>query len=112
MNGTTNNVKIKSIKFFKKMIVTENKENPLFSVYDPYGVKLLKRLRPQFSLLKEHNFRHGFGDTVSPMCGCNTEIEDPAHFLLSCHFYSNQRLELFNNIKKVNPSFTQLDTKE
>ena len=46
------------------------------------------------------------------MCGCNAEIEDTEHFLLRFHFYSIQRLELFNNINKVDPSFTQLDTKE
>ena len=102
----------KSIKFFKKMIVTDNKENSVFSVYDPYGVKLLTRLRLQFSHLKEHKFRHGFGDTVSPICGCNAEIEDTEHFLLCCYFYSIQRFELFHNINKVDPSFTQLDTKE
>ena len=61
----------KSIHIFKKMIVTEKKENSIFSVYDPLGVKLL---RLQFSHLNEHKFRHGFGDTVSPMCGCNAEI--------------------------------------
>ena len=49
------------------MIVADNKENSVFSVYDPYGVKLLTRLRLQFIHLKEHKFRHGFGDTVSPM---------------------------------------------
>ena len=80
------------------MIVADNKENSVFSVYDPYGVKLLTRLRLQFSHLKEHKFRHGFGDTASPMCGCNAEIEDTEHFLLRCHFYSIQRFELFNNI--------------
>ena len=53
------------------MIVTENKENSLFSVYDPHGVKLLTCLRLQFSHLKERKFRHGFVDTVSPICGCN-----------------------------------------
>ena len=58
------------------MIVTDNKENSAFSVYDPYGLKLLMRLRLQFSHLKEHKFRHGFGDTVRPMCGCKAEIED------------------------------------
>ena len=46
------------------------------------------------------------------MCGCNAEIEDTKYFLLRCHFYSIQRLELFNNINKVDPSFTQLDIKE
>ena len=94
------------------MIVTENKENSLFSVYDLYGIKLLTRLRLPFSHLKEHKFRHGFGDTVSPMCGCNAEIEDTEHFFLRCHFYSIQRSELFNNINKVDPSFTKLNTKE
>ena len=101
-----------SIKFFKKMIVTDNKENSVFSVYDPYGLKLLTRLRLQFSHLKEHKFRHGFSDTVSPMCEYNAEIEDTEHFLLRCHFYSIQRFELFNNINKVDHSFTQLDTKK
>ena len=67
------------------MIVTENS---LFFIYDPYGVKLITRLRLQFSHLKDHKFRHGFGDTVSPMYGCNAEIEDIEHFLLRCHFYS------------------------
>ena len=94
------------------MIVTDNKENSIFSVYDPYGLKLLTRLRLQFSHLKEHKFRHGFGDTFSPMCGCNAEIEDTEHFLLRCLFYSIQRFELSHNINKVDPSFEQLDTKE
>ena len=101
----------KSIKFFEQMIVTDNKENSVFSVYYPYGVKLLTRLRLQFSHLKEHKFRHGFGDTVSPMCGCNAEIEDTKHFLLHCNFYSIQRFEVFNNINKIDPSFAQLDSK-
>ena len=30
---------------------------------------------------------------------------------LHCHFYSIQRLKLFNNINKADFSFTQLDTK-
>ena len=98
------------MKFFKTIILTENKEKFLFPVHDPYIVTLLTRLRLQFTHLKEHKFRHG--DTVSPMCGCNAEIEDTEHFHLRCHFYSIQRFELFNNINKVDPSFTQLDTKE
>ena len=64
------------------MIITEKKENSLFSVYDSLGVKRLTRLRLQFSHLNEHKFRHGFGDTVNPMRGYNTEIEDTEHFLL------------------------------
>ena len=63
------------------MILTRRKENSLFSVYDPLSVKLFVRLRLQFSNLYEHKFRHGFGDTVSPMYGCNAEIKDTEHSL-------------------------------
>ena len=60
----------KSIKFFTKMIVTENKENFLFAVYNIYGVKPFTRLRLQFSHLKKHKFRPGLSDTVSSIYGC------------------------------------------
>ena len=76
------------------------------------AVKLLARLRLEFSHLNEHKFKHGFGGTVSPMCGCNAEIENTEHLLLLCHFYSAQRFEVFNNINKIDLSFTQLGTKE
>ena len=62
------------------MIVSGNKQNFIFSVYDRYGVKLLTRLRLEFSHLKEHKFRHGSDDTVSPIWVCNAEIEDTEHF--------------------------------
>ena len=64
------------------MIITEKKENSLFSIHNPVGVKLLTRLRLQLSHLNEHKFRHGFEDTIIIMCLCNTEIESNEHFLL------------------------------
>ena len=67
---------------------------------------------PQTSKTIIQSFKRGFGDAVSPMCGCNAEIEDTEHFLLRCHFYSIQRFELFNDMNKVELSFTQLDTKD
>ena len=95
----------KQIGVFKKIIITEKKENFLFSIHNPVGVKLLTRLRLQLSHLNEHKFRHGFEDRISPMCSCNKEIESKEHFLLRCHFYSSQRLELFVNLNKINCYF-------
>ena len=66
------------------MIISEKKENPLFSVYDPLGVKLLTRLRLEFSHLNEHKFRHDFKDTLNPLCTCGAEAETTEHFLLHC----------------------------
>ena len=91
------------------MIVTEKKENSLFSVYDPLDVKFLTSPRLQFSHLNGHNFRHGFGDTFSYIYGCNAEIENTEHFLWRC--CSTQRFELSNN-KKVNLSFTELNARQ
>ena len=50
------------------MIVTEKTENSLFSVFDPFGVKLLTRLKLKVSHLNGYKFRHGLDDTVSAIC--------------------------------------------
>ena len=102
----------KSINIFKKSIINEKQENPLFGVYDPLGVKLLTHLRLQFSQLNKHKFRHGFSDTVDPICACETEIEITEHFFLCCHFYSTQILELFENLKKVDSNCFNLNEKD
>ena len=48
--------------------------------------KSLTRVRLQFSFLDERKLRHGFSDTINPMCACGTEVELPEYFLLRCHF--------------------------
>ena len=83
------------------MIISEKKKNPLFSVYDPLGVKLLMGLRLEFSHLNEHKFRHGFKDTVNPFCICGAEVETTEHFLLHCQLYSTHRSELFDKTVKI-----------
>ena len=87
-------------------------ENSLFSIRNPVGVILLTRLRLQLSHLNGHKFRHGFEDTISPMCLYNTEIESNEHFLLCCHFYSSRRLELFDKLNKINSSFFKFSAKD
>ena len=62
---------VKSINIFKKLILIKKKENSIFSICDPLGVKLLTRLRLNFSHLNEHKFRHGFNDTLNPLCTCH-----------------------------------------
>ena len=72
----------KSVGAFKKLITCENKENSIFSIYDPLDVKLLTRLRLKFSHLNEHKFGHGFGDTINAMCACGSEAVTTEHFVL------------------------------
>ena len=86
-------------------------ENPLFSISDPLNVKLLTRPRLQFNHINEHEFRHGFGDTIN-MCACGSEAKTTEHFLLHCCLYSPQTLELFVNLIKVDSSFLNLNVKD
>ena len=61
---------INSINKFKTSILNfvRPRENSVFEVHDINGVKLLTRLRLNFSHLNEHKFRHNFHDTINPMC--------------------------------------------
>ena len=60
----------------------KSNERLLFSIHDPQGVKLLSRLRLNLNHLKEHKFRHNFKECVSPMYGCESEVESTEHFFL------------------------------
>ena len=60
----------------------------------------------------EHKFRHGFADTINPMCACGADVETTKHFVLRCHFYSTERLELFDNLEKANADFKILSNKD
>ena len=82
---------IVSVNKFKETIISfiRPKENSVFAIHDTKGLKLLTRLRLNFSHLNEHKFRHGFKDTVDPVCKCGVETETTLHFLLRCRLYSN-----------------------
>ena len=68
---------IESSKQFKKTILDfiRPKENSIYAIHDISGLKLLTRLRLNFSHLNEHKFRHNFKDTVNPMFSCGFEPE-------------------------------------
>ena len=46
------------------------------------------------------------------MCACGSKVETAEHFLLRCHLYSPQRLELFENLEKLDSSFLNLNVKD
>ena len=94
------------------MIISEKKENPLFSVYDPLGEKFLRRLRLGFSHLNEHKFWHGFKDTLNPLCTCGAEVETTEHFLLHFQLYSTHRSEIFDKTMTVDQQFLNLTAKD
>ena len=79
---------IVSVNKFKEIIFSfiRPKENFVFAIHDTKGLKLLTRLRLNFSHLNEHKFRHGFKDTVDPMCKCVVETEITLSLVLQAVF--------------------------
>ena len=51
------------------------KGNSVFDIHDTDGIKLLSRLKLNFSHLNERKFRHNFNGTLDPMCACGCEPE-------------------------------------
>ena len=93
---------IESSKQFKKTILDfiRPKENSIYAIHDISGLKLLTRLRLNFSHLNEHKFRHNFKDTINPICSCVFESETADHYRLRCKLYTDLRLDLLNDIHK------------
>ena len=75
-------------------------KKPIFGAHDIEGVRLLTRLRVQFSDLREHIFRHKF-HCSNPMCLCQTGIEDNEHSLLHCPRHTNYRKDLRDHVSNI-----------
>ena len=73
----------------------------IFNIHDPVGLRHLFYLRLGLSPLKSHKNQHGFLDTPSAECLCNSGIEDTNHFLLVCPQFATQRLILLANVTTI-----------
>ena len=79
----------------------------LFGINDRQGLRLLTRLRVDFSDLRQHRYNHHF-NCLNPSCKCLTENETSEHFLTRCPRFSLHRLTLFSNIATVAPDIILL----
>ena len=75
--------------------------NSIFDIYNPYGLKLLNRLRLGLSHLNKHKFKHVFNNTINLICICGGDTESINHFFLHCLEYCDVRQNLFDNIQSI-----------
>ena len=99
-----------SISIFKNRLLSFIRpvQNSVFNIFDPKGLKLLTRLRLEFSNLNEHRFRHNFEECVSPLCSCSLKTEDTEHYLQHCHRFTPLRINLMNSVNSVLYNFESL----
>ena len=85
------------------------KENSVFSISDPLGLKLPNRLRLNFSHLNEHKFRHNFRDTVYTMRSCGAGIETTDHYLFRCQNFTLVRSSFLIRVFEINVEFRNMN---
>ena len=73
----------------------------MFDIYNPYGIKLLTRLRLGLSHLNKQKFKHDFNDKINPICIFGGDIESINHFVLHCPEYCEARQTLSDNIQSI-----------
>ena len=81
----------------------------IYGIHDPIGIHYLYQLRTGLSPLRNHKFRHKFGDTPTATCICNQDIEDNNHFLLQCMRFEIYRTHLIDNLNNVKERNSHLE---
>ena len=102
-NDLDNSVKsLPSVSCFKNYLnnFIRPKGNCFYGLRDKFGVKLLTKIRVEFSDLRDHRYNHNF-NCASPICSCGLEDETSLHFFLCCPRYQTIRQILLNKITEI-----------
>ena len=60
--------------------------------------------------MPEYKFRHGFKDTVNPLCFFSIEAETTTHYFLRCHYYNANRATFMSDFENILISFSTLSS--
>ena len=96
--------KSENLSIFKSNILKFIRPSPnsVYNCHNPRGICLITRLRLGLSHLREHKFKHGFQDTLNPLCSCGNDVESAEHFLLHCPQFVNERDTLLSALSNFN----------
>ena len=79
---------------------------PIYNIHNPIGLKL------GLSHLNKHKFINNVQDCINPLCTCSFEIESLSHFFLHCHYFTNIRSTLFNELHSVDANILKFSDNE
>ena len=85
--------------------------NSVYNCHNPRGIFLITRLKLDLSHLRQHKFKHGFQDTLNPLCSCGNDVESTEHFLLRCPKFVNERHTLLSSLGIFNCSLLENTSK-
>ena len=98
-----------SLSIFKSNFLRNIRQprKKIFNVVDRNGIKILTKLRVEFSDLREHRYKHNF-NCLSPVCRCGDGEETNMHYLTVCDNFSEHRLTLYESVSNIIPNFNTL----
>ena len=89
----------------KFLVLSEPKyTHQVFKIPEANGIKLMKRLKLNFSYLNKHKFWHNIRATIDPMCSCGPEPRTTLYYFLRCNLCSEIRIEVLNDNCTLNPT--------
>ena len=74
--------------------------NSYFGINEKFGIKLLTKIRVEFSDLRDDRYNHNF-NCISSICACGLEDESSSHFFIRCPRYQSIRLTLLSKINEI-----------
>ena len=80
-------------------------QNNIYKIFDPEALEFLTRLPVDLSHLNAHRYHYNLQECLNPLCSYSLETEDTTHYLLHCHYFSNQRSDLKNSVNSVVQNF-------
>ena len=92
-----------SFNSFKVSILTFIRRAPkgIFQCRSSKGITYFRRLRVNFSYLRDHKFKLSFQDTINPFCTSSLEVETSNDFILYCPYYENEPLIPLSSIRSI-----------
>ena len=102
---------LNSLSLFKSRILKFIRPNPnsIFNCHNPKAIKYLSSIRLGLSRFREHKFKHGFQETLTPICACGSDIETPCHYFTSCPIFDAEQNTLLNIIRQVASTILNLN---
>ena len=77
--------------------------NPVYSIQNYIGLKLLTKLRLCSRHLKKPRFNHDFQNFINSLCTCSLEVESTAH---------NIKVKLLNSLELIDTNLLSLSEEQ
>ena len=89
ISGNLNNFKNSILQFIRPS------PSSTYSCFNSKVIKQITRLRLGLTQLRDQKFKHGFSDSLNPICSRGLDIETTYHYLLQCFSFTKEKDQFY-----------------